>query len=766
MPEIDPITQEFLVESMENLEEVDRDLVGLEKDPENTEKMNRIFRAIHTIKGTCGFLDFNILQDLSHSGEHLLSTIRNGDIAIRPNTTSLLLRLADAIREILKRIESSGSDSGEDYSELKEELTRAAALNQEEKEAAPATDPEKETPATRTKKPAPPPKKVRKKSPTKITIVDENIVEESPEKAKKENTPEPNAKVQTRPPSSSPPTLHETFVRVDVRVLDRLMNLVGELVLTRNQLLGSNTSDPIESAAIQQLDHITGELQAGIMQTRMQPVSKVLGRFPRLVRDLAASCNKKAELTIEGQETELDRSLIEAIRDPLTHLVRNAVDHGLETPAERKKASKPEIGRIWVRAFHESGQVTLEIGDDGRGIDFEEIRHKAIENGIIHREVAEKLDRDECLRLLFTPGFSTSSSVSNISGRGVGLDVVRSNIEHVNGMIDIESRPGQGSVFRLRLPLTLAIMPAIILRSATQRFAIPQSSVRELVRPGDGDEGRRIEKVHGAAVLRLRGHLLPLLSLSDELQVKSDSKRGAPSILVLQAGDRNFGLIIDDVEDTQEIVVKPLGPPLDRIPIYAGATIMGDGEVALILDTLGLAQRAHVIAETSEIRSQEETPVPVTEAKEGFLVFRSPDDGRMAIPLAPLIRLEKLKEKKIEHLGSTIAIQYRGDILPLVPVLELLPERRKKIRTVKKVEGEINVAIYESGGQTVGLLIGPIVDIVEEEIEIRRPASREGVSQCIVVNERVTELLDVDLLVEKAQLPLARKLTQSEDLKS
>jgi len=484
----------------------------------------------------------------------------------------------------------------------------------------------------------------------------------------------------------------------------------------------------------------------------MQPVSKVLGRFPRLVRDLAASCGKKAELTIEGQETELDRSLIEAIRDPLTHLVRNAVDHGLETPSERKKASKPELGRIWVRAFHESGQVTLEIGDDGRGIDFEEIRLKAVEKGIIQRELADKLDSDECLRLLFTPGFSTSSSVSNISGRGVGLDVVRSNIEHVNGMVDLESQPGEGSVFRLRIPLTLAIMPAIVLRSAGQRFAIPQSSVRELVRPEDGVEGHRIEKVHGAAVLRLRGHLLPLLSLSDELQVDPDEELGIPSILVLQAGDRSFGLIIDDVEDTQEIVVKPLGPPLDRIPIYAGATIMGDGQVALILDTLGLAQRAHVIAETSEIKTQEEAPVQLSETTENFLVFLAPDDGRMAIRLSPLIRLEKLRGDKVEHLGAAIAIQYRGDILPLVPVLELLPERRKKVRSADGFAGEINVAIYESRGQTVGLLIGPVVDIVEEEIAVRRPASREGVLQCIVVNERVTELLDVDLLVEKAKV--------------
>jgi len=309
-------------------------------------------------------------------------------------------------------------------------------------------------------------------------------------------------------------------------------------------------------------------------------------------------------------------------------------------------------------------------------------------------------------------------------------------------------------------------MPAILLRSGGSRYAIPQSSVRELVRPGEGSEGHRIEKVHGAPVLRLRGHLLPLLSLRRELQVDEQGEVEHPSILVLQAGDRHFGLLIDDVEDTQEIVVKPLGPPLDRISIYTGATIMGDGQVALILDTLGLAQRAHVIAETSEIRAQDETPVQLSSMREGFLIFRSPDDGRMAVPLAPLIRLEKLREETVEHLGTARAIQYRGDILPLVPVLELLPERRKNVRSLETVPGEINVAVYESGGQEVGLLIGPIVDIVEEEIDVRRPASRTGVSQCIVVNGRVTELLDVDLLVEKAELPLEARAGASEEERS
>ncbi len=745
MSDVDPIIQEFLVESLENLEEVDRDLVGLEKDPENSEKINRIFRAIHTIKGTCGFLEFSLLESLAHSGEHLLSKLRDGKLEVSSGTTSLLLRLADAIRDILKRVEASGSDSGEDFEELREKLLATASRASDERVAENINEKE-EKPDTQAQK------AVSGGKQPKISLAGAETEQKRPSSEHSSGT-----RLAGRTPATSqkPSSLNETFVRVDVRILDRLMNLVGELVLTRNQLLGSQTTDPVEASAIQQLNHITGELQAGIMQTRMQPVSKILGRFPRLVRDLATSCNKKAELTIEGQETELDRSLIEAIRDPLTHLVRNAVDHGLETPSERKEASKPELGRIWIRAFHESGQVTLEIEDDGRGIDFEEIREKAIEKGIVPRSYAEQLDRDECLRLLFTPGFSTSQSVSNISGRGVGLDVVRSNIEKVNGMIDLESQPGKGTVFRLRIPLTLAIMPAIVLRCAGQLYAIPQSSVKELVRADEGGEGHRIEKIHGAPVLRLRGSLLPLLSLRKELQLDSDDDPASPSILVVQAGDRRFGLIIDDVEDTQEIVVKPLGSMLERIPIYAGATIMGDGKVALILDTLGLAQRAHVIAESSEIRNQVEAPVLLNEMKEGFLIFRSPDDGRMAVHLGPLIRLEKFREEKVEHLGGTRAIQYRGDILPLVPVLELLPERRKNVRALEKVEGEINVAIFESGGQTVGLLIGPVVDIVEEEIEVRRPASRDGVSQVIVVDGRVTELLDVDDLVNKADLPLA-----------
>lgn len=739
MNEMESIIQEFLVESLENLEEVDRDLVGLEREPENSEKLDRIFRAIHTIKGTCGFLDYSILESVAHSGENLLSRLRAGELLLSSEMTSLLLQLADAIRSILHRIEKSGTDKGKKFDKLQKELNRAASAETQDPKAAPP-NPDHDS-----------------KEPRIALDPPEDATPEGATESLKKTTKAPTKKTKipdSKPKPAGPSSLNDTFVRVDVRVLDRLMNLVGELVLTRNQLLRRETTDTVESSAIQQLNHITGELQAGIMQTRMQPVSKVLGRFPRMVRDLAASCGKSTRLSIQGQETELDRSLIEAIRDPLTHLVRNCVDHGIEDPSKRQKLQKEKEGRIWIRAFHEGGQVSLEVEDDGRGINPEEIRRMAIEKKILSPESAAALSRDECLRLLFRPGFSTSKRVSNISGRGVGLDVVRSNIERVNGMIDIESRPGLGTVFRLRIPLTLAIMPAIVLRCAEQRYAIPQSSVLELVRWTEGSDRHKIEKIHGASVLRLRGRLLPLVSLRGELQVEEGDETNTRSILVLQAGDRQFGLIIDDVEDTQEIVVKPLSSPLDKIPIYAGATIMGDGRVALILDTFGLAQRAHVITDASESRKSDDKVHALQDLREGFLIFKSPGDGRMAIPLAPLIRLEKLEAERVERLGDSMAIQYRDDILALVPVLDLLPERRKKVRTVDSSDGTLNIAVYESGGKQVGLLIGPVVDIVEEEIEIRKPASRKGVAECLVVQDRVTELLDVEFLARKAALPL------------
>lgn len=735
MSEVDPIIHEFLVESFENLEQVDRDLVKLEAEPGDRGRLDRIFRAVHTIKGTCGFLGFERLEGLTHAGESLLARLREGKMEADSATASLLLELMDSVRSILSEIQADGKDEGEPVDELVKRLARATKKKP------------KRGGNTKPKKSSKPSRKTTSSS------------EPSPPEGSGPAVPPNGGDSGPGNPSLRGRSLAESFVRVDVKVLDRLMDLVGELVLTRNQLveqLGAAAAGE-SGGPIQQLNLLTGELQEGVMQTRMQPVSKVLGKLPRMVRDLAAGCGKQVRLSLEGQETELDRSLIEAIRDPLTHLVRNAVDHGLEQPDEREAAGKPAEGHVWISAYHEAGQVTIEVRDDGRGVDSEAVRRKAVERGLLSPDRAAGLGRDETLGLLFLPGFSTSEEVTNLSGRGVGLDVVRENLSRVNGLADVDSSPGHGTVFRLRIPLTLAIMPALVVLADGERYAIPQVNVLELVHLDLEGSEAKIERVHGAPVYRLRGALLPLVELRGELDLDEAEMTSSATIVVLEAGERQFGLVVDAVADTQEIVVKPLGPLLESISVYAGATVMGDGRVALILDVLGFAQRAHVVADGTD-RQPAETARKATASEQAdrLLVFTSPDEGRMAVQLDRVIRLERIPSTTVETVGEGRAIQYRGDILPLVWVFDYLPERRKVKRSgLDRDRKELEVLIYSFGDQTVGLVVGPVIDIVEEEISVRRPASREGIVECLVVRGRVAELLDVDHVLTKADLPLA-----------
>ncbi len=742
MSDMDPIVHEFLVESFENLEQVDRDLVELENDPGDRARLDRIFRAVHTVKGTCGFLGMERLERLTHAGENLLALLRDGTLTANSATASLLLELMDAMRRILARIQATGRDDEVPIDDLIARLAEAAA---QPTKLAPTPDPDEDRGRS-----IPPAREEGGNGAPRISLEESNPPAEPPRERPAKEPPTTTARRRS---------LTESYVRVDVRVLDRLMDIVGELVLTRNQLVEQPGAIPTAegSSAVQQLDLLTSELQEGVMQTRMQPVSKVLGKLPRMVRDLAAGCGKRVRLTLEGQETELDRSLLEAIRDPLTHLVRNAVDHGIEPPEERVAAGKPPEGRVWIRAYHEAGQVTIEVGDDGRGIDPEAVRRKAVERGLIGPEQAARLSREDTFGLLFLPGFSTSAEVTNLSGRGVGLDVVRDHLNRVNGLVELDSSPGEGTVFRLRIPLTLAILPAIMVTAGGQRFTIPQASVLELVRLDLAGGRDRVERVHGAPVYRLRGSLLPLVELRKELELPETEAPGSVTIVVLEAGDRRFGLVVDSVLDTREIVVKPLGSLLEVIPIYAGATVMGDGRVALILDVLGLAQRAHVVSEGAERRlTEDEEPEAAEAATERLLLFTSPDDGRMAVPLDRVVRLERVPVTAVETIGSGRAIQYRGDILPLVWVFDHLPERRKVPRTgIDQGREELDVVVYAHDGQTVGLVIGPVIDIVEERIAVRRPASRDGIRECVVVRERVTELLDAESILSRAEIPLA-----------
>jgi len=549
------------------------------------------------------------------------------------------------------------------------------------------------------------------------------------------------------------------------------MTLVGELVLARNQVLQytSRVKDAGLLAASQRLNLITTELQEGIMKTRMQPIGNIWGQFPRTVRDVALSCGKQVNIEMEGKETELDKTIIEAIKDPLTHLVRNSVDHGIELPEERMKKGKDHAGRLLLRAFHEGGQVNIEISDDGAGLNQDRIRKKAVERGIITAEQAARMTEHEIFNLIFLPGFSTAEKVTNVSGRGVGMDVVRTNVERIGGSVYVQSTPEQGTTVRVRIPLTLAIIPALVVTCGGDRYAIPQVNLLELVRLEADKVAKGIELVHGAPVYRLRGRLLPLVYLSRELKILADAKPSLPgdsavNIVVLQAGDRQFGLVVDQINDTEEIVVKPLRKQLKTIKTFAGSSIMGDGKVALILDVLGLAQRASVVTEGRE-RSLTERAAEAGQAlteKQTFLLFAGPGDSRMAIPLSTLARLEEFPVSQVEMSGRQWVTQYRGQILPLIRLTIALEERRVRLRALQARpaadSGPIPVLVLNHEGRLFGLVVERILDIVEDYANVKMAATRASVLYSVVISERVTELLDIPAILCAAELHTAPSL--------
>jgi two-component system chemotaxis sensor kinase CheA len=731
--ELTDLVQEFLAESRENLDQVDLDLVTLEKNPDDSAIVARIFRAIHTVKGTCGFLGFSRLEAVSHAGENVLSALRDEEIAATPTLTSVLLAMVDAIRGMLARIESTGDEGDGDDSVLVHQLGELY------RGGVPTLPP----PAAHPSLAAPP---------VACAVVAVPTVA----------TPNPAAEPQTAPPAANDPVSFEpaaaeTSIRVDVTLLDRLMNLVGELVLARNQIVQftGTSGDATLISATQQLNLITSELQEGVMKTRMQPIGNVWQKFPRVVRDLSLACDKRVELVMEGEATELDKTLIEAIKDPLTHLVRNAVDHGIETPDRRLAANKPPHGRLLLRAFHEGGQVNIEVTDDGAGLDAERFRDKAIERGIITPDQGARMTERELLRLVFLPGFSTAAKVTNVSGRGVGMDVVRTNIERIGGTIDLQGTRGVGTTIKIKIPLTLAIIPALIVASGDNRYAIPQGSLNELVRLEGDDALAAVEMLYGTPVHRLRGKLLPLVYLWEALDEAAPPVSSELNIIVLHADDQQFGLVVHAVQDTEEIVVKPLGKHLQGTPVFAGATIMGDGRVALILDVLGLAKRARVVAETQQRARLDHVlagPAADESDLQTMLVFRSPDDGRMAIPLSRVARLEEVPPSMVERVGHELLVQYRGEIMPVLELSNLVPERRVAPRRHPVAPGDmLQVVVFSHDGAHVGLIVDQIIDIVQDTLANPRPPGRPGVLGSVVIAGRVTELLDVEAALRRAQ---------------
>ncbi|HEY7274040.1 MAG TPA: chemotaxis protein CheA, partial [Actinoplanes sp.] len=529
----------------------------------------------------------------------------------------------------------------------------------------------------------------------------------------------------------------DSSIRVDVDLLDTLMQLVGELVLTRNQIVrqAGDQQDAELTRSAQRLNLIASELQEGVMKTRMQPIDNLWAKLPRVVRDLGAQCGKQVSLTMVGKETELDRSLLEAVKDPLTHLVRNAVDHGIEDPERRAATGKSPEGTLTLRAYHEGGHVAVEVADDGAGLDVERIAQKAVENGIVRADQITTMDRRDIMALVFQPGFSTAATVTNVSGRGVGMDVVKTNIERIGGAVSVDSMPGEGTVWRLTIPLTLAIIQALTVDCGDQRYVVPQVAVLELVFI-DG-QTTKIEYASGAPVYRLRGKLLPLVRLDRALGLDVGADQSV-YIMVLQADGRRFGLVVDRVLNTEEVVVKALNSRFKDIGLYAGATILGDGKVGLILDVSSLARRSHLTAD-AERESMVDTSGPSGVAGTGErLLVTAVGERRVAIPLDTVTRLEEFPRDRIEHVGSREVVQYRGQILPLLRLSHLLGAYSEDAESET-----VSVVVYSEGGRSVALVVDRIVDIAENSTTARRDVEEDGLVGTAVIQQRVTEMLDV-----------------------
>ncbi|HTS37745.1 MAG TPA: chemotaxis protein CheW [Candidatus Solibacter sp.] len=806
---MDEIVKDFLIESGENLDRLDQELVQLETDPRSAPLLASIFRTIHTIKGSCGFLGFTRLEKVAHAGESLLSRLRDGELSLTEESTSGLLAMVDAVRRMLSEIQTTGADGENGYPELLERLKQltagqTAGKSQNESEevrilpadgevggsevqelqsstttaAAPDSQPEPpqvpQEPPTHENVPQhrPAPGKLGGLLVERGQISSENLAVALGEQergdqrrvgeilvalglCKLEDVLAAQHIIEARGREQGTDT-----VRVGVNLLDKLMNLVGELVLARNQLLqfSNSNQDPGLHTISQRMNLIASELQEEVMKTRMQPIGNVWNKFPRTVRDLALNCGKEVRLEMEGQDTELDRTILEAVKDPLTHLVRNSIDHGIEIPATRARMGKPASGCLALRAFHEGGQVNIEIADDGAGLNLERIRSKAIERGIISADQASRMPDREIFNLIFLPGFSTAEKVTNVSGRGVGMDVVRTNLEKIGGTVDLHTAAGKGTTVRIKIPLTLAIIPALVVRCLGERFAIPQMSLTELVRL---ESMKGIENVHGAPVYRLRGQLLPLVYLSHVLGAKatkhgmaSDSSANQNSqganIVVLQAESQAFGVVVDDILDTEEIVVKPLGKQLKGIDVYSGATIMGDGSVALILDIMGLAKRANLLAQTHETTRDDKRAAAlpsITDDENTLLLAENGSTGRVAIPLRIVARLEEFPSSVLEYAGTQEVMQYRGQIIPLVRLSQMVPPSMPADNDKNTIE----VVVYSEGKRTVGLIVDRIVDIVEEKAQQTETLTpRAGVVGSFVTQQHVTDLLDVSKIVHDA----------------
>ncbi|MBB5338107.1 two-component system chemotaxis sensor kinase CheA [Edaphobacter lichenicola] len=693
---------------------MERCLTELEMRPDDAGLLGEIFRAVHTIKGTTGFLGFDRLEKLAHAGEHLLGSLRDGRLEVNSDLISGLLRLMDGLRSILVLIEETGSEGTRAGDEDGELIAELASLNGQ----VPAELPEIEAP--------------------QIALVDTTKSEgAAPVASNRGASPALQPTVVTEKASA------DKTLRIDVDVLNRMMNLVGELVLTRNQMLQSGMEAANFPELARRLDSVTADLRETVMQARMQPVGNLFGKFPRMVRDLARTCGREVRVEFSGQETGLDKSLLEAIKDPLTHAVRNAVDHGIESPADRVLAGKSAEGCLRLKAFHQSGSVVIEIEDDGAGIPIERVLQKAIERNLVTPEDAAGMSEREALQLIFLPGFSTAAAVTTVSGRGVGMDVVRANVEKVGGSVEVESRRGVGTTLRLRVPLTLAIVPSLVVKSGGQAFALPQSTLVELVDIPKREFAQVVQRIGSSELYRLRERLLPMVWLDRLLGLEADNPDQSKGhyLAVLEAEGCRYGLVVDDLMSPEEIVVKPLSPVLREIGLFSGATVLGNGTLALILDIGATAARAGVKPIEEDVTGIGAGEAAVLEdAGISFLIFEDRLRERTALPLDVVERIESVPLGQIEYAGGRPLLQYRGELLPLrdegsvLMELESARQAGEEVMVTVLICGDAGVA----GAQRGGMVVRQVLDVSTGTL-IDQGEATQGM-ELALVKEKLTQV--------------------------
>ncbi len=806
---MDDLISEFLTETAESLDVIDAELVRFENNPEDRAILDNIFRLLHTVKGTCGFLGLPRLEAVAHAGETLLGKFRDGELKVSPPMVTLVLQAIDQIKELLEALEATGQEPAGEDSALIGRLEDASMGKLEGAEQAVPEKPENWDEDLG-----------RELRPGEVSLADleaafnnaevdpgmapEPVAEAAPVEHLGVGDFDPELGRELRPGEVSAAELEAAFlnaeadpavapaapvapkadfitddmsqeealqsamaelkggadanhgeggprvqqtVRVGVDVLEALMTTVSELVLTRNQLMQTvrGLEDDELKGPLQRLSAVTGELQDGVMKTRMQPIGDAWRKLPRIIRDVSTDLGKKIELVMEGQDTELDRQVLELIKDPLTHMVRNSADHGLEMPADRAAAGKPEKGTIKLSAYHEGGHIIIAISDDGKGLDTQRIGEKALEKGLTTHDELERMTEAQIHRFIFAPGFSTAAKVTNLSGRGVGMDVVRTNIEQIGGVVDVSSKAGRGSHFSIKIPLTLAIVSALIVGCDEERFAIPQLSVRELVRVGAGSE-HSVENLHGAQVMRLRDRLMPIIDLHNVLGVGEAKQTGddqAAFVVVLDAGGRNVGLVVDNVLDTEEIVVKPLSESLRNVQAYSGATILGDGSVIMILDPNGLAgEIVSAMDEEATAAAQSATVTELDQQTQRLLLVRAGGEEPKAVPLALVTRLEEFDLSALENTNGRRVVQYRGRLMPIVPLGAEVTER----------EGQRQpVLVFAENHTSIGLAVDEIVDVVEERVDLQMSSDRQGVIGSAIIKGKATDVVDIAWYLDQSR---------------